>query len=99
MTQSTESNSFEVGPYTVRCSVRPDNPAWPQYIVMLRGKIIGKQFSRPSLEDCRWLERHEGVYATESRWIEPSRNHRISARRVKEITELALASTAEAIGT
>ena len=51
------SETFELGPYTVRLALRADNPAFPVHIVMRGAKQIGKQFSRPNLDDCRSLER------------------------------------------
>ena len=51
------SETFELGPYTVRLGLRADNPAFPVHIIMRGEKLIGKQFSRPCLDDCRALER------------------------------------------
>ena len=64
--------AFALGVYTVRISLRTDNPAFATYSVFRKGKFIGKQFSRPSAEDCAWLERWGGLYATESHWPESS---------------------------
>lgn len=66
------ATSFDLGPFTVRIGLRPDNPAFPVYLVFRGERLIGKHFSRPSESDCRWLERNNGVYATGSRWPEIS---------------------------
>lgn len=56
--------SFTLGKFTVQQRPRPDNPAWPVYIVFRGEKLIGKSFSIPDLGCCEWLERTNGVYAT-----------------------------------
>ena len=60
---------FVLGPFLIRIGLRPDNPAFPVYRVFRGGHFIGKQFSRPCESDCRWLEREETAYATESRYF------------------------------
>lgn len=57
-------SQITLGVYSVRVGLRPDNPAFPSYLVYKGDDFIGKQFSMPSEEDCRWLERQRGVYAT-----------------------------------
>lgn len=52
-----ETASFQLGAYTVQQRPRPDNPAFAVFVVMKAAKIIGRQFSRPSEDDCKWLER------------------------------------------
>lgn len=52
------TSSFTLGPFTVQVRPRFDSPAWAVYIVLRGRRLIGKQFSRPSLDDCRWLESH-----------------------------------------
>lgn len=64
-----------VGRFTVHISIRPDNPAFPVYVVMADGLVIGRQFSMPSQSDCEWLER-QSVYATSSTWLERSNARR-----------------------
>lgn len=64
-----ETFSFEIGHYVVWQKPRFDNPAWPQYVIFRGEKLIGKSFSMPDLDCCRWLERQRGeklVYATSS---------------------------------
>lgn len=57
-----ETCTFVLGCYTVQQRPRPDNPAWPVYIVF-RGdpetgyRVVGRSFSRPDEGCCRWLER------------------------------------------
>lgn len=61
-----ETRIYELGKYTIQERPRQDNPAWAVYIVILREKVIGKQFSVPSMSDCEWLSRQktaETVYA------------------------------------
>ena len=53
------SETFELGPYVVRLALRADNPAFPVHIISKNGKQIGRQFSRPNLDDCRSLEREQ----------------------------------------
>jgi hypothetical protein len=48
--------TIEIGPFTVRCGMRPDNPAWPVYLIYRRDKLIGRQFSMPSRSDCDSLQ-------------------------------------------
>lgn len=63
-----QPGQFDLGPYTVRLSVRPDNPYWIQYLVFRAGLLIGRHFSKPDLDCCRWLEqqRLRAVYAERS---------------------------------
>jgi hypothetical protein len=95
-----EERSWNIGPYFVRQTVRPDNPYWPCYIVFRGQKLIGKQFSRPNESDCQWLEKWGGRYAEPAEytyigWTEeknrrgPGRPRKVDAER--ELQE-ALAS-------
>lgn len=52
-----------LGKYTIRIGLRPDNPAFPKYIILVGEKIVGVQFSMPSITDCQWHEHQRGVYA------------------------------------
>ena len=78
--------SMTIGRFTVLISIRPDNPAFPAYVVMVDGHVIGRQFSVPSLSDCEWLERQ--VYATSSTWLERS-----NARRRRRAGYVTAATT------
>ena len=73
------SDSFTLGKFTIQVSLRPDNPAFPAYRIFIGAKFIGKNFSRPCLTDCEWLERENGVYATDSRLLESSASQSSSA--------------------
>lgn len=60
----TIGETLQLGPYTVLCTLRHDNPHWPRYLIFRRDKLIGKQFSIPCRSDCEWHERRHGQYAT-----------------------------------
>ena len=62
--------TFTLGLYIVRISLRPDNPAFATYLIFRGDKLIGKQFSRPDEDACKWLERNE--YSSESRFVQTS---------------------------
>lgn len=51
--------------YSVRVTLRPDNPRFPRYVVMRGNRIVGYSFSCPSLAQCADIERfaREGRYA------------------------------------
>jgi hypothetical protein len=61
-----------LGAYQVRIGLRPDNPAFPVYLVFRGATLIGRQFSRPSESDCQYLEHWTGQYACDSTWLETS---------------------------
>lgn len=64
-----DTKVYELGRFTVQQRPRPDSPAWAVYIVFLGDKLIGRQFSTPTVSDCEWLERQqhdEIVYARQS---------------------------------
>lgn len=64
-----ETQTYELDRYTIVKRPRHDNPGWAQYLVYLGEKLIGKQFSIPSITDCQWLARQlpgEVVYAEQS---------------------------------
>lgn len=69
------ASTFTLGRFTVQVRPRHDNPAFAVYIVFRGERLIGKNFSRPGLSDCQWLERTKGVYATRSCWPETSAGH------------------------
>lgn len=73
-----ETLSIQVGRYTVQKRPRPDNPAWAVYIVFRGGRLIGKSFSLPNLDCCRWLELHQ-----DGRYAEPSKRPRCYSYRGK----------------
>lgn len=61
-----ESVTFTLEQFTVQQRPLPTNPAWPVYLVFMAGRCIGRQMSRPSESDCRWLLAHQdGRYCEE----------------------------------
>ena len=76
--------TFQLGPYTVRIGLRADNPAFARYLVFKRDRLVGKQFSRPCLSDCEWLEQWGSEYARGSRNIEEILVGGISATSLDE---------------
>jgi hypothetical protein len=54
-----ETFTFAVGDFSVQQRPLRENPAWAVYIVSLAGRVIGRQISRPSESDCRWLLLHQ----------------------------------------
>jgi len=67
--------TFTLGEFTVVEALRPGNN-WPIFVVYVGVRLIGRQLSRPSIGDCRWLEQHNGRYASDSTWTEPKAKHR-----------------------
>lgn len=77
---TADTSTFTLGEYVVHQRPRFDNPAFAVYIILLAGKLIGKQFSRPTETDCRWLllqDKEQIVYAGRpsigTRYSEPRR--------------------------
>ena len=66
--------SFVLGIYTVRICLRPDNPAFPTFMIYRGATLIGRHMSRPGLSDCERLERPP-VPSTRrnSRWLSEHR--------------------------
>jgi hypothetical protein len=61
-----ECRTFHIGRFTVWQRPRQDNPFWPVYIVFVGERLVGKSFSLPNLDCCRWLERWGNRYAEDS---------------------------------
>lgn len=80
-----ETQIFAVGRFTVQQRPRFDNPAFAVYIVYLGARLVGKQFSRPSLSDANWLLRTHGTYAT------PEQNAPFTTYRSRQAKNLATA--------
>lgn len=59
-----EPAKWECGRYTVRRSVRPDNPAFARYMIFRGDKLVGRSFSVPDAGWCESIERIEktGLY-------------------------------------
>src|SRR4051812_21148602 len=53
-----EPLTFVVGAYIVKQTPEPDRQ-WPLYRVYLGGVLIGKSFSMPDEDACRWLEHQQ----------------------------------------
>lgn len=62
----TVGETMQLGPFTVRCAMRPDNTAFPVYLIFRGEKFIAKQFSCPSESDCAWHYSNRGTYAIPS---------------------------------
>lgn len=78
-----ETKVYQVGRYTVRQQPHFDNPAFPQYLVFLKDRLIGKQFSVPSESDCQWLERQaaaEKLSYTDGRRCKNGRPYTVNGR-------------------
>ena len=73
--------TFDLGIYTVRITLRHDNPHWPRYVIFIGNKVVGCQFSVPTLSDCQWLHRNNGVYSTSTYWHATSYGRTLSPRR------------------
>lgn len=58
--------TFQLGPYTIRISLRTDNPAFASFLIFRGDALIGKQFSRPCETDCQRLE-HQGEHRAAGR--------------------------------
>jgi hypothetical protein len=59
--------TLKIGRYIVRIGLRRDNPSFPVYLVFLGDRLIGRQFSVPSLSDCDWIERQANYAAPSKR--------------------------------
>jgi hypothetical protein len=79
-----ETRSFPVGRFTVWQKPRFDSPAWPQYIIYLAGRLIGKSFSRPDEQCCERLEKYgpEAVSAAMESAMETVKAYRTPLRGV-----------------
>lgn len=59
-----ETTMYPLGRFMVIAKPLEQNPFWQTHWVYLRGALIGKQLSVPSIADCCWHERNHGQYAT-----------------------------------
>jgi len=84
--------TLELGPYTIRCWIRPDNPAFPSFLIFRRGKLVGKQLSMPCLTDCQWHEQRQGEYA-KAEESQDWRRYRYNNRQLKNRGRLAKAES------
>lgn len=59
-----ETRIFQVGRYRIVARPLETNPYWAlHWIYDRRDKLVGKQLSVPTEDDCRFLERWGGRYA------------------------------------
>lgn len=93
------SATQKLGQFTVRIGLRPDNPAFPVYLIYKGEKFIGKSFSMPDEGCCAWLERQEAnriIYAEQSAqakktmkdWSLGRRGRPTNAERAKRAAQL-----------
>lgn len=85
-----ETFTFTLGRYTVQQRPRFDSPAWAVYIIFRGAKLIGKSFSRPDLDCCKWLERNREpdipCYADPGAKLRPSAVRGLAKARAFSIT-------------
>jgi hypothetical protein len=48
---------WKCGRYTVRQAIRPDNAAFPCYMIFRGDKLVGRSFSVPDRDWCEAIER------------------------------------------
>lgn len=60
-----ETRSFAVGRFTIWQRPRLDNPAWPQYLIYLAERLVGKSFSVPDEECCTRMARYGDEFAAD----------------------------------
>jgi hypothetical protein len=60
---------FDLGRFRVLAMPLPLNPYWTTHRVFLDGKLVGKQLSVPTVDDCEWLLRHPDRYAEPSKHL------------------------------
>lgn len=78
-----ETRIYDLGRYTIQQRPRPDNPYWAVYMVFRGEKLIGRQFSVPTISDCAWLDRQkedEVRYASSSAPLPPFKLRGVAKR-------------------
>lgn len=80
-TDSAERGWFDLGRYRVLAMALPTNEYFTTHHIFLRGHLIGRQISRPSLSDCQWHEAQQGVYATREQSVTPRGYSAMQGRR------------------
>jgi hypothetical protein len=76
------TSTYTAGDFTVQQRPRQDNPAFAVFLVFLGETLIGKQFSRPTESDCRWLERNIYAAPNSARYADTSGR----VRRLRGVT-------------
>jgi hypothetical protein len=87
--------TMQLGAFTVRCTIRFDNPAFPKYLIFKGDALVGIQFSVPCEADCRWHEVRKGQYAKQAeskkdpRWqlSIPKRGRPTNAERARRLAK------------
>lgn len=51
--------TLTMGVFTVQVRLRPDNPAFPVYVIFRGERLVGRSFSMPDEGCCHWLEAQE----------------------------------------
>jgi hypothetical protein len=59
---------WKCGKYSIRQTLRIDNPAFARYLIMRGGKIVGASFSVPDEGWCEFVERFTNL----NRYVEKS---------------------------
>lgn len=67
-----DTRTYQLSRFTIREQPRRDNPAWPQFLIFLDGKLIATQGSRPAESDCEWHLARRGEYSTSTRTVDIS---------------------------
>lgn len=78
-----ETRVYALGNFTIQQRPRPDSPGWAVYVVLYQGKVIGKQFSVPTISDCEWLSRQKSeelVYAVANESIKHVHQYSIDGK-------------------
>jgi hypothetical protein len=97
--------TMQLGVFTIRCTIRFDNPAFPKYLIFNGDNLVGIQFSAPCESDCRWHEHRKGQYAKEEetkkdpRWqlSIPKRGRPTNAERARRLATVHVEAEAEAV--
>lgn len=61
--QIADSRIFAIDQFTIRQKPLDSNPAFATHLIYLAGKLIGRQLSVPTLDDCKWHQVKAGQYA------------------------------------
>jgi hypothetical protein len=71
---------WKCGRYTVRQTLRLDNPAFARFLILRNGKIVGTSFSMPNRAWCEAIER----LAKWGRYVEHSAAPKSYSYRLKD---------------
>jgi len=62
-TDGVQRGWYDLGKYRVLATGLHLNPYFTTHHIYLAGKLIGRQLSVPTADDCRWYEKSGGTYA------------------------------------